>query len=151
MRVRQIAQALGWFSLALGAIELLARRRVGRSMGLDKPNTIRAFGLREIAAGAMILGRQRKNEGVWSRVGGDMLDLGTLAMARPRGRQKWVHRAALGAVAGALAADAWTGVKLREEERRFRRSLEDGRIQRDDVSGWPQGMPVAGTAEPSRQ
>ena len=35
MRVRTAAQALGWFSLALGAMELLAPKRVGRSMGLD--------------------------------------------------------------------------------------------------------------------
>ena len=146
MRVRQIAQALGWFSLALGAMELLAPRRVGRSMGLDKPNTVRAFGMREIASGAMILARQRKGAGVWSRVGGDLLDLGTLAMDRPTGKQKWDHRAALGAVAGALAADAWTGMKLQREEKDFRRALEDGRVERDDRSGWPQGLPVAGTA-----
>ena len=124
MRVRTAAQALGWFSLALGAMELLAPKRVGRSMGLDKPNTVRAFGMREIASGAMILARPRKGVGMWSRVGGDLLDLGVLAMARPvSGRQKWLHRAALGAVAGALAADAWTGMKLRREDRRLQERL----------------------------
>jgi hypothetical protein len=118
MRARQIAQGLGWFSLALGAAELLAPKKLGRGMGLEKPNLIRGYGLREIAAGAMILARPRQpGAGMWSRVAGDVLDLGTLAMARPQGRQKWVHRAALGAVAGALAADAWTGWKLRQESR----------------------------------
>ena len=69
-------------------MELLAPKRVGRSMGLDKPNTVRAFGMREIASGAMILARPRKGVGMWSRVGGDLLDLGELAMARPvSGRQ----------------------------------------------------------------
>ena len=37
-------------------------------------------------------------------------------------------------------------MKLQREEKDFRRALEDGRVERDDRSGWPQGMPVAGTA-----
>jgi hypothetical protein len=123
MRVRQVAQALGWVSLALGAMEVLAPKTVGRSVGLDKPNTVRAFGLREIASGAMILARPRTSAGVWTRVGGDVLDLGALAMARPTGRQRWLHRAMLGAVATALAADAWTGMKLRREEQQLQRRL----------------------------
>ena len=140
MRARQIAQGLGWFSLALGAAELMAPKKLGRSMGLDRPNLIRGYGLREVAAGAMILARPRNEEaGVWSRVAGDVLDIGTLAMARPQGRQKWVHRAALGAVAGAMAADTWTGWKLRQEDRGVRRALTDGRVARRDLSGWPQG------------
>lgn len=131
MRVRQIAKGLGWFSLALGAAELVTPRKMGESMGLERPNLIRAFGLREIAAGAMILARPAKEEtGVWSRVAGDVLDLGALALAAPTGsRQKWIHRAALGFVAGALAADAWTGWKLRQDER--------------GLSAWPRGAVAA--------
>jgi hypothetical protein len=141
MRARQIAQGLGWFSLALGAAELLAPTRLGRSMGLDKPNLIRGYGLREIVAGAMILTRPRDaGAGVWTRVADDVLDLGALAMARPTGRQKWVHRAVLAFVAGALAADAWTGWKLRHG------AVKQARKAWPHVSGWVQG--AAGVAAP---
>ena len=142
MRARQVAQALGWVSLGLGAAELLAPTRLGRSMGLDRPNLIRGYGLREIVAGAMILTRPRDaGPGVWSRVAGDVLDLGALAMARPTGRtQKWVHRAVLAAVAGALAADAWTGWKLRHG------AVRQARKAWPHVSGWVQG--AAGVAAP---
>jgi len=145
MKVRQVAQGLGWFSLALGAAELLAPKKLGRSMGLEKPKLIRGYGLREVAAGAMILARPRSQKaGVWSRVAGDVLDIGTLAMARPQGRQKWVHRAALGAVAGALAADAWTGWKLRRQEQG---ALTEGGGAAPYLSGWMQG--AAGRSAPS--
>ena len=47
-----LARALGWFSLGLGLAELLAAPRITRSLGLrGKERLIRAYGVREIAAG----------------------------------------------------------------------------------------------------
>jgi len=124
MRVRQVAKGLGLFSFVLGAVELLAPRKVGESMGLERPNLIRAWGLREIAAGAMILSRPANAEaGVWSRVAGDVLDLGTLALAAPtdsrqkrgaglRGRGAG-GRCVDGLEAAAGRAAVWAGVQAR--------------------------------------
>jgi len=74
----QMAHALGWFSLALGAAELFAAGRLARTLGMEgKENLIRAYGVREIGAGMMCLSPD-KTVGVWSRVAGDGLDLATL-------------------------------------------------------------------------
>ena len=58
-RGEQLATALGWFSLALGATELIAPRSLARAVGIPDVNTstIRAFGVREVASGLAILAR----------------------------------------------------------------------------------------------
>jgi len=81
----QLNIGLGAFSLGLGLAELLAPRRVGRTTGVEAPAAVlRAYGLREIAAGALILARPRSPLGPWSRVAGDLLDIATLAWAAQR-------------------------------------------------------------------
>jgi len=53
-----LARRLGWFSLALGAAEMLAPRRLNRVLGV-RPNRdwlVRGFGARESAAGIGIPG-----------------------------------------------------------------------------------------------
>lgn len=79
-----IAKGLGWFSIALGAAELLAPRTVSRVAGFRGESTllVRAFGLREIAAGVAVLTTGRRPErAMWSRVAGDVLDLAVLGRA----------------------------------------------------------------------
>jgi uncharacterized membrane protein len=75
----QIANGLGWFSIGLGLAELLAPRVMSRVIGAreDHPTLMRIFGLREIAAGAMIFSGMRA-AGCWSRVAGDAIDLACL-------------------------------------------------------------------------
>src|SRR4051812_22607983 len=75
----QIANGLGWFSLGLGLAELLAPRLMSRVIGAreDHPTLMRIFGLREIAAGAVIFSGMRA-AGCWSRVAGDAIDLACL-------------------------------------------------------------------------
>jgi len=86
MNARKTARALGWFSIALGLVELLAPKRLGKAVGMpDRPGLLRAYGLREIASGALLLARPRKAPWVWARVGGDALDLATLGAALARG------------------------------------------------------------------
>jgi len=47
----QLARALGWFSIGLGVVELLAPRRVTETLGMEGSETlVRAFGIREIMA-----------------------------------------------------------------------------------------------------
>ena len=77
--------ALGWFSIALGAAELMAPRQVARLIGVT-PNgrtrsLLRAYGAREIATGLGILAQPTEAKWLWSRVSGDAIDLATLGQA----------------------------------------------------------------------
>lgn len=77
---RTLANALGWFSLALGAAELVAPGKIAGWLGMDEAAPIlQAYGVREIGTGAGILKNRRPAEWVWGRVAGDFLDLATLA------------------------------------------------------------------------
>ena len=78
-RGERLATALGWFSLALGATELIAPRSLARAVGIPDANTstIRAFGVREVASGLAILARPDRPGLVWSRVGGNAIDICT--------------------------------------------------------------------------
>ena len=53
----QLSKFLGWFSLGLGALELLASRRITTMLGVANPRLVQAFGAREIAAGLMVLNK----------------------------------------------------------------------------------------------
>jgi hypothetical protein len=78
----RLAQQLGWFSIALGAMELLATRQLTRSLGMrGQERLVQAYGVREIVAGVGILTSPDPTPWLWGRVAGDALDLGTLAVA----------------------------------------------------------------------
>jgi hypothetical protein len=77
--------ALGWFSIALGAAEMMAPHQMARLIGI-RPNArtrgiLRAYGAREIATGLGILAQPTESKWLWSRVGGDAIDLATLGQA----------------------------------------------------------------------
>src|SRR5436190_19397243 len=76
----KVARGLGWFSIALGALELFATRELRRSLGMrgDEP-LLRLYGLREITTGIGILMSNDPTPWIWGRVLGDALDTGTLA------------------------------------------------------------------------
>ena len=62
MRLSSLAKPLGWFSLALGATELLAPRRIAAAHGAPEgENVVRGFGAREIAAGIGVLAKPRSS------------------------------------------------------------------------------------------
>jgi hypothetical protein len=76
------ARALGWFSLALGATEILFPNVVKRSTGAPGPEGLYSlYGWREVVTGALILASPRPASMVWLRVAGDTLDLATMAPA----------------------------------------------------------------------
>src|ERR1700712_1581738 len=90
----RLARALGWFSIGLGVVELVAAERLARSLGLDgKEGLIRAYGARELASAVPTLSVD-KQVGLAARIAGDVLDLGTLATALGRDNPKR-HNAAL--------------------------------------------------------
>jgi hypothetical protein len=75
-----LAQGLGWFSIALGVAEVLAPHRVTRATGLHgHERLVSSYGVREIVTGIGLLTAKDPTPWVWGRVGGDALDLGTLA------------------------------------------------------------------------
>ncbi len=86
----RVAKALGWFSLSLGLTELLSGKRLDRYLGTGgHEGTLRLLGLREIAAGAIILAQKEPSAAsVWSRVGGDVIDLIFLGKALEEQRNR---------------------------------------------------------------
>ncbi len=115
MRIEKIAQGLGWFSLALGAAEMLAPRKLNSALGIRRrrDNLTRGFGAREIAAGVGILAtRGMRPQWLWSRVAGDALDLAALGKAMKSNRKRMMVGAAIASVAAVTALDIWSGVQL---------------------------------------
>lgn len=105
-----LAQALGWFSIGLGAAELIAPAAISRLIGTSTDGKhlalIRAMGAREVGHGIAILMHPESAPPVWSRVAGDAADLAFLGAAQ-RGDQVDRTRlfAATAAVAGVTALD----------------------------------------------
>jgi hypothetical protein len=102
-----LAKSLGWLSIGLGAVELLAAPAVAKALGAkERTDVTKAFGIREIATGIGILTAADPTPWIWARVGGDALDLGTLAADikgdNPNSRN---IKLAMASVAGIMAAD----------------------------------------------
>lgn len=143
----RLARGLGWFSIALGTLELLAPRRVTHALGMEgKETLVRAYGVREIAAGMMTLSPDKKT-GLYSRVAGDGLDiatlLGELRFGNPRSGSVV---AALIMVGGITVLDyiAAQDVALQHDPKRGRRRSYANR------SGFPKGLAAARDAARSR-
>ena len=135
--VDNLGRALGWFSMGLGLTELLAPQVLTRWLGVEgKEGLVRAYGAREIASGIMCLS-VNNDYGAYSRVGGDLIDLASLASAyRNDNPKKGNVATALALVAGITIIDALAGRSIR--------SLHDrkGEPVRDysDRSGFPRGI-----------
>src|SRR5690349_6998231 len=125
----RLARGLGWFSIGLGAAELILPQWIGRITGSrNHHGLVRAYGLRELAAGIGILSAARPAGWVWSRVAGDAIDLASLANAmqsHAKGRGKAAFSAA--AVAGVTALDVWCARKLSADD--FTRGEFDTRAE----------------------
>ncbi len=114
MNGEKLANFLGWFSLGLGLYEAVAPEHLGDTLGMAQhTGLLRAYGVREMTAGVGVLSQPRPVGWIWARVGGDALDLATLASAlgadNPKRGNVW---AAIGAVVGVTALDILCGVQL---------------------------------------
>jgi hypothetical protein len=136
------SRILGWVSFAIGAAELLAPKRVARAVGMpeDRSGLLRAYGAREMVAG---VGAHSVYPvpALWSRVAGDLLDLGTLAVAARKpdgGRDKgaWI---AMATVLGITVIDAIVASKLAGETAEEKGNPKDY----SDRSGFPGGVEAA--------
>lgn len=133
---RALANGLGWFSIGLGLVELVAAKRLARALGLrGQESLIQAYGLREIGNGIGILASRDKTPWLWGRVGGDALDLATLASGLD-GRHRQNVGVAMAAVAGVTALDVVCAQQL-TAERYGRRAPRRDYTRR---SGFPKGV-----------
>ena len=117
-----LAIALGWFSVALGAAEMFAPRQVARLIGIAPSDgtttTLRAYGARELANGLAILSEPGEAKWLWSRVGGDALDLASLGAAAGRDDAERTRVAmATAAVAGVTVLDVLAAIGLTASHR----------------------------------
>jgi uncharacterized membrane protein len=113
------ARGLGWFSIGLGLAQIGAPRSVARLIGIrdddETRNTMFAIGLREITSGVGILSSSRPTGWVWSRVGGDLMDLALLRRSMNDCNDKSRVVAATAAVAGVTVVDFITGQQLSKQ------------------------------------
>ena len=114
-----VTNFLGWFSIALGIAEVFAPGAVARLIGVDErehTRLLRAYGVREIAAGVGILTRPKPTYWMWNRVVGDTIDLASLrrAMGDENNDKSRLTMATL-AVAGVTALDIVSSMRLTSE------------------------------------
>ena len=116
VKTKKVASGLGYFSLALGALEVAAPGHLARFLGLEGNDTARktifAFGLRELAAGGMLLRGPAVSTNVWNRVIGDAMDATALGLAMRNSTRKGAVVGALAFVGGAAVADVLTARRL---------------------------------------
>lgn len=145
----RLAQGLGWFSIALGIAELAMPRTIARASGIKQHAAlVRLYGLREIATGLGILKSADAAPWLWARVGGDMLDMATVATDRPRRRRSWARTGAtLANLATVAAVDLYAANAYRRPPRRPGVDYPDY----SDRSGFPRSadeMRGAGRPQP---
>jgi len=136
----RLARNLGWFSIGLGIVELLAAEKLTGALGMrGKENLVRAFGLREITSGIITLSVD-KQAGLTSRIAGDALDIATLATAMQPDNPKRDNAAlALLMVAGVTFLDiVAAGANTIRHTRHIGQRRNYG-----DRSGFPQGLEAA--------
>lgn len=134
----KLARALGWFSVGLGAVELLAPGRLARSLGMEgHEGLIRAYGARELASAIPTLSID-KAVGLQARLAGDALDIATLATApRPvNHRQRDNLGLATALVVGVTLLDLMAYGAVKAAHRR----QPGGERRYGDRSGLPRGL-----------
>jgi hypothetical protein len=113
MTYKKLGFGLGVFSVVLGAAELFAGRRIAAALGAPEAGgLVRAFGGRELAAGAGLLANPAHGALVWGRVGGDAMDLTALGLAARKSPRNALVWGAIASVAAVTALDVVTALGL---------------------------------------
>ena len=110
MDYKKLGLGLGYFSTALGLMEMAAPGRLARWLGVDGKTARRvigAFGARELLAGTMLLRGPAVSTNAWNRVIGDGIDLAALGLAFTRSNRKPAIAGALGFVVAATLLDVF--------------------------------------------
>jgi malic enzyme len=137
----RLAKGLGYFSIALGVAELVAPRKICNAIGLrGLENVVRAYGVREIAAGVAILTSHNPEPWIWARVAGDLADIATVATGLQQDNDKKDNNLlALSALAAVTALDVVCATALNTEKGSRATAIADY----SDRSGFPGGLPAA--------
>lgn len=117
----RLGYALGVFSVGLGLTQILAPGSLARAIGLEDDETtvrtMRAFGVRETAAGIGLLSRPNHPAFAWGRVAGDAIDLAVLGRALQSNNSRPNRvAAAMAAVAGVTVLDIVAGTRRGRED-----------------------------------
>jgi hypothetical protein len=125
-----LSKGLAYFSMALGAAEVLAPKLLSRAIGLEpRPALMRALGLREIATGIGMLSLPGSPAGPGARVAGDAVDLAVVALTSGLSSATRKRRIiALLAVAGVAALDVYATRKLAARHRAVDQGRRRNRI-----------------------
>lgn len=115
----RVAKSLGWFSVGLGLLEIIAASRVTRALGMEgSEGVVRAFGAREVMSGIVTLSPDRK-VGLQSRIAGDALDIAVLLSAlTPYNPKRNNVKAALMGVVAITALDVFGAWALSARQQR---------------------------------
>ena len=121
-----MAQGLGVFSIALGAAELIAPRKLAHALDIEgQERLLQAYGLREIGTGIGLLMNERRAPWMWARVAGDVLDLATLGAALGSSRRREAVAMAIGTVAMVTALDVACAQALGQDSQQEQRWYPD--------------------------
>ncbi|HEX6601059.1 MAG TPA: hypothetical protein VF030_00320 [Solirubrobacterales bacterium] len=151
-RDERVAEGLGWFSLGLGVAQLLAPGALNRLAGIrdDAParRAQRIVGIREVGAFAAIMAdRPRPALPLWSRVGGDLMDLALLGHAWQDKRENGPRLAmTIASIAGVTGLDIYAAIRHTEAERR-----RDPEMEGKAAGGGPVQVKAAVTVRKSRE
>lgn len=134
----RLAKGLGWFSIGLGLVELFAARSLTRTLGMEgHEGVVRAYGARELATGVAILASHDPTPWIWGRVGGDAVDLATLATGLEGDNPRRANVGlAVAAVIGIAALDVACVRGLTSQKSLSGRDAPDY----GDRTGYPRGM-----------
>jgi len=150
-RDERIAEGLGWFSLGLGVTQLLAPGALNRLAGIRDDSAARLaqrfVGVREVGAFAAIMAtRPRPAVPLWSRVGGDLIDLALLGRAWRRKRESAPRLAlTIANIAAVAGLDAYAAIRQTEAER------QDSNPQGKAAGGGPMQVKAAVTVRKPRE
>jgi hypothetical protein len=130
VKTKKVGLGLGYFSIALGLVEVAAPGRLARWLGVDNDGarkTILAYGFRELLAGGALLRGPAVSTNVWNRVIGDVIDAGSLGLAATKSNRKTAIAAAAAFVGTAFVVDLLTARALdKKTGRTFPRTSRPG-------------------------
>jgi hypothetical protein len=137
----RLAKNLGYFSIALGMVELLAPRALCNAIGLrGMEPVIRAYGARELATGVAILTSHDPEPWIWARVAGDVADIATVATGLRQDNAKTEANAmTLAALAAVTAVDVACARGLNAEKGNRKTAI----VNYSNRSGFPRGLEAA--------
>jgi hypothetical protein len=156
-RAPKLTTGLGYFSLGLGAAQLLAPGRVNRLIGVHDDAESRFWqrlvGAQELSAAAGILTQRRPLEWLWGRTAADVLHLTMLTRARRRAMSSSRLAGTAAWVLGTFAADAYASVRMTADRQAIREgssvhakaSITVGQAKEDVQRGWRE---FAGPTDP---